>query len=675
MRKSTLYIKLSLLALVLGLWTNANAQIIEVESIKCPGEKNGQLNVNITTSTPDLNTYSWENTANPGLVIGTEKTLKGLGAGTYQVQVTDGITNPIFTYTINEPAPIAISFTTNANSSWPNNNGTINMTSSTGGSGWLEYTVKDSISREILPTKGPIFTGLASGAYFVKAYDVNGCKKDTVVRVAESATSAYGEIGKNYDGKINPDTTACYKFTTSLSLNPDTLGIQFPVTVMMDNVVFKVLKGYKRLNDSTKMHTGLGASQPVVKIKPVGPFSFIEDVFTVPSGPNAGQDSVKLGSVSNTFHPGFHIIHIYTNDGRGFRYSWDVDSVVAPISITYVQTNNVCFGDKKGSFTATAQGSYQQFAKKYLYTVTVPTGQTPIAPTPAAGALSISGSNLMAGRYAVTATDPNDVAPCPVTQVINITEPDEPLRIVFENESNTTCSNGTNGTVGVLRVDGAKYPMQYYAWNTLDSIQTLSNLGIGKYVVSVSDANGCKAKDSTYINANDRILNIVWDPIINTRCPYSSEGALSIRGINGAEYPVSYEWSTGDTTQTLENLKPGKYLVTVTDANKCLVSDSVEVESLNKSCFYNIITPNGDGYNDYFDLSDLSREVKLECKIFNEAGNLIATLDETNPKWDGLNQSTPPTGSASTYTAFVKITKDGKTIAEFGESFSVIYTK
>lgn len=659
------------MALVLGMWTNASAQIIEVESIKCSGEKNGQLNVNITTGTPDLNTYSWENTANTGVVIGTEKTLKGLGAGTYKVTVTGG-SNPVYTYELKQPTPITNTFAKVANSTWPNNNGQFTITT-LGGSGWVEYTVKDSISRMVKTQTNPLFSNLASGAYFVKTTDISGCYKIDTVRITELA--AYGEIGKNRDGKINPDTTACYKFTTSLSLNPDTLGIQFPVTVMMDNVVFKILKGYKRLNDSTKMHTGLGASQPVVKIKPVGPFSFIEDVFTVATGPNTGQDSVKLGSISNTFHPGFHIIHVYTNDGRGFRYSWDVDSVVAPISITYIQTNNVCFGDKKGSFTATAQGSYQQFAKKYMYTVTVPAGQTAIAATPAAGALSISGSSLMAGRYVVTATDPNDVAPCPVSQVINITEPDEALRIVFENESNTTCSNGTNGTVGVLRVDGAKYPMQFYAWNTLDSVRTLTNLGIGKYVVNLSDANGCKAKDSTYINANDRILNIVWDPIINTRCPYSSEGALSIRGINGAEYPVKYDWSTGDSTQTIDNLKPGKYLVTVTDANNCVVADSVEIESLNKSCFYNIITPNGDGFNDYFDLTDLSREVKLECKIFNEAGNLVASLNETNPKWDGLNQSTPPTGPASTYTAFVKITKDGKTIADFGESFSVIYSK
>ena len=65
----------------------------------------------------------------------------------------------------------------------------------------------------------------------------------------------------------------------------------------------------------------------------------------------------------------------------------------------------------------------------------------------------------------------------------------------------------------------------------------------------------------------------------------------------------------------------------------------------------------------------------MEAKIFNEAGNLVATLDETAPKWDPSDQKAAPTGPTSTYTAFVKLMRDGETIAEFGESFSVIFSK
>jgi hypothetical protein len=45
--------------------------------------------------------------------------------------------------------------------------------------------------------------------------------------------------------------------------------------------------------------------------------------------------------------------------------------------------------------------------------------------------------------------------------------------------------------------------------------------------------------------------------------------------INGTSILASYLWSTGDTTDTINNLSPGFYSVVITNNNGCVISDSV----------------------------------------------------------------------------------------------------
>jgi len=667
MRKlSGFYLKLFLFSIVLGAGTCSFAQIIEVQSITCPGLTNGQLNIHPTFGTAPYS-YAWTNVTTSTAIPG-DSIIKGLGAADYSVTITDS--DPIlpivqvFNYKLKDPLQIVTNIASqDSNYVWPANNGKFTL-ATTGGSGWVKYAVKDSISRVTVNTANPVFTGLASGTYFITTSDVNGCFVKNRVHIFESAGSVYGEIAKNRNGLLNPDTTACYKQSTSFTVAPDTLKVQFPVTIIEDGGAFKhILLGYKRVNDSTHVVTGFGVSSPVVKTNPAPGFYYVLTKTVVPSGPHIGQDSVSIGSFADALFPGFHLATIYTADGRGFRYSWDVDSVVAPVSINFTQVNDTCYGDLKGKIIALAQGSYQQFVKPYKYTISGPNGYSIAAPsTPA---------TLAAGIYTISATDWQG---CSGSQTVTIKQPDEPLRVVFDNSSTSTCATGTNGTINIHRVDGATYPVKY-KWSTGDSTQSISNISVGTYIVTVTDKNRCTVKDTTKINLVNNFLNIAFDPVKNTRCPYSADGAINVRGVNGAAYPVKYLWSTGDTTQNIEKQKVGKYFVSITDQNGCMAEDSIDINSLNKSCFYNIITPNGDGLNDKFDLTDLCVGLQMKAAIFNEAGRLVTNLTEANPTWDAIDPSSPPTGPNSTYTAFVTLFDKGKKLVEFSESFSVIYQK
>lgn len=61
----------------------------------------------------------------------------------------------------------------------------------------------------------------------------------------------------------------------------------------------------------------------------------------------------------------------------------------------------------------------------------------------------------------------------------------------------------------------------------------------------------------------------------------------------------------------------------------------------------NVFTPNGDGYNDYFDFQHLSKKENLEVKIFDRAGKLVYTFYPGQKLvWDGkVNGAVSPTGS------------------------------
>ena len=54
------------------------------------------------------------------------------------------------------------------------------------------------------------------------------------------------------------------------------------------------------------------------------------------------------------------------------------------------------------------------------------------------------------------------------------------------------------------------------------------------------------------------------------------DGAIDI-SISGGIPPYAYLWSTGDTTEDLNNLASGSYIITVTDVENSIVSDTIIV--------------------------------------------------------------------------------------------------
>lgn len=102
---------------------------------------------------------------------------------------------------------------------------------------------------------------------------------------------------------------------------------------------------------------------------------------------------------------------------------------------------------------------------------------------------------------------------------------------------------------------------------------------------------------------------------------------------------VNYLWSNGSTSNSIFTTKAGTFHVTVTDKNGCISSDTVDVQVI--SCedttifIPNVMTPDGDGLNDKFDIK-YGNFKRVTGKIINRWGQEIYTftLPEQEP-WNG----------------------------------------
>ena len=114
-----------------------------------------------------------------------------------------------------------------------------------------------------------------------------------------------------------------------------------------------------------------------------------------------------------------------------------------------------------------------------------------------------------------------------------------------------------------------------YQWNTGATTATINNLVAGTYTVTATDANGCTTSTTATITQPTQ-LTIAIPSTTNLLCNGTSTGSATALASNGtANY--TYQWNTGATTATINNLTAGTYTVTATDANGCTTSTTATI--------------------------------------------------------------------------------------------------
>ncbi len=170
------------------------------------------------------------------------------------------------------------------------------------------------------------------------------------------------------------------------------------------------------------------------------------------------------------------------------------------------------------------------------------------------------------------------------------------------------------------------------------------------YVLTVVDANGCIDIDSVYlqhVELEASFVPIVDDQIAPADVLFENTSQAGM-GVD----QMSFWWEFGDSTgYTSTDVNPFYTYYEGGEMTVTLVAYSDQTQLCSDTFAYtiviyppaelvipNVITPNGDGFNDFFEVDDRGIE-QFKCTIYNRWGTQVYNFDELDNKWDGRSYS------------------------------------
>ena len=537
--------------------------VVTASNITCNGLNNGSVTIGVIGGTSPY-TYNW--TPN----VSNTATASGLSVGTYTVNITDnnGCSGTSISVTITQPAVLndsIVSVATINVSCKGDSTGSITV-GATGGTSPYTYNWTPNISSTATAS------GLSAGTYSVSVTDNNGCvgpmESVTITqpfyRLIDSVAVLYnvgcyqgnqGGISIGVRGGVPPYT---YAWTPSVSSTYTASGLSagtYTVSIT-DNI------GCNHILAVTITQPSAALIDTVTSVvSPVCNGGFGTATIGVAGGTPAYNyqwiPSVSTSATATNLVAGTYTVIV--NDSHGCNASCTVTVTQTPAirdSIITASTVEVsCNGGSNGSGTIGVAGG----ASPYTYTWSPNVSTTATA------------NGLSAGSYSVTVTDMNGCSSS--TVVVNITQPlaiTDNISII----SNVGC-NGGNGGSASANVSGGTSPYTYLWSPSGQTTYSATGLTVGTYTVSVTDNNGCNSTASVTIT-QPALLRDTVTSITNLVC--SGLGSSATVGTTGGTQPYNYSWNPNvSTTASCSSLNVGVYTVTVSDANGCMATCTVDI--------------------------------------------------------------------------------------------------
>ncbi|MGD0342837.1 MAG: gliding motility-associated C-terminal domain-containing protein, partial [Bacteroidales bacterium] len=645
-------------------------------NVSCKNENNGHVWISsISGGNPGGFTYKWFNYE--GKLAGKPDSLNRLDsipAGTYYLRTRDLYCEKWDSVTLTEPAGMSmpaykLSFTPDSLynvSCAGGNNGSIDITV-TGGTLPYNYFWTDSASYSATTQ---VISSLKAGTYVCKITDANGCilklpplsklpsfalTEPPALNIASVVSnSAFGgfniNCNGNNSGSISTTVTGgggVYQYTWSTTNGSGIVAGQKDQTTLTAGTYHldvTDLYGCHAVMDSTLTEpaklsatlvpTQITCAAPLfnngsIDLTPAGgvtPYSFLwsngmttEDI----TGLTQGNYSVTI------------------TDANGCIKTDNV-TINLPPPVGYSKTlsdkngfNISCNGMSDGSIDISPTSG----TPPYSYTWTLPDLSTRTTQ-------NISG--LKAGDYQLEITDSKL---CQVDSTITLKEPGKLDMTVNLSQSTAggysiNCAGAKTGSIDITPVN-AVGTVKYF-WSDGSSSKTRTDIPAGVYTVIITDANYCHA-DSTVTLTEPDSLKLSFT-VSEPWCPDKPDGAIVATvkgGVVGTDY--NYKWSDNSTGNSLSNILPGIYSLTVTDMNNCPATKSIDLKAQHESCLVipNAISPNGDGINDVWHIGYIELYPNAEIMIFNRWGETLWRSARGYPDpWDGTsNGSTLPIDS------------------------------
>ncbi len=145
---------------------------------------------------------------------------------------------------------------------------------------------------------------------------------------------------------------------------------------------------------------------------------------------------------------------------------------------------------------------------------------------------------------------------------------------VKADADDVSCFGISDGVI-VLFVSGGTESYNYI-WNTGDTTIFIADLMSGDYSVTITDTDDCYAIEEFTLTEPP----VLTTTVASTNPSNISAGSIGVEVEGGIE-PYSIVWNTGSTDFELTGLSAGSYTYQITDANGCLLIETVVLDFVN----------------------------------------------------------------------------------------------
>jgi gliding motility-associated-like protein len=228
---------------------------------------------------------------------------------------------------------------------------------------------------------------------------------------------------------------------------------------------------------------------------------------------------------------------------------------------------------------------------------------------------------------------------------------DAPLRFVHSTV-NSICFGEALGSIKLSELNGTG-PIKITVRNAnteaivkVDSVTgafffnsefTITEILAGEYNVTVEQYGRCAASRTFSVSITQPEKIVPTARTYRKTSPDFAKGALLLENITGGvgAYTVDFPGLQPFefTTDTLfGGLLPEAYTITITDGNGCVVDTTLSVEADFELMIPNLVTPNGDGKNDRWIISNLKPGSKV--RIVNRWGKEVYSSNDYKNDWE-----------------------------------------
>jgi gliding motility-associated-like protein len=326
--------------------------------------------------------------------------------------------------------------------------------------------------------------------------------------------------------------------------------------------------------------------------------------------------------------------HLLIHDGADVQLSAATTQSLAPISACAAATpgssRSFCIiadVQNVGS-TVSMDNVAQVFTQEYWNYLDQPMAQ--ITPATANVDYSVTASGdcynlMMIGVYYQTTS-------------CNVCVPSTTVPLSLNATATGSCVTGTGSVTTTVSGGTAPYTYNWQPGNY--NTQTVNNLPPGSYTVVVTDASGCAVGTDTAVIATGTPPTAQFALTPSPIASFPGQICMTDQTVGGTQWQWVINGTPSGNASNLCYTLPdtGTYCVQLLVGNAAGCFDTtqqcVDADAGSYISVPNVYTPNGDGFNDNFEVT-WGGMCSLRCSIYNRWGELVYEWDGLTGKWNG----------------------------------------